>query len=165
MEQGGDLGKPYSFKLVEGWNTIEIFINLQDPTRLLKDYNDNGDPYVQINLMPSFFDPEFQIAANITKIVGSGDTKAVSDFDLLWNLPKDPSFWAWSDDRLSVAFNSNSVKPIDGFLLGTYPKSILHYKSVEFDQDVSELYLRADLERDASSISGPILDELKVFVR
>jgi hypothetical protein len=165
LEEGADLGRPYSIKLLAGWNTIEVFLNVVDTTKMLPDIFDSGDPYLQLCLMPNFLDFEFQQAMNITKVLGSGEVRPVSEFDLLWNLPLDPTFWAWADTRDSVMFNTTSVKPIDGFFTGKYPRSVLTYQGIDFDQEVQDLYLRFDLERDAQSNTGPLFKGYKVMVR
>jgi hypothetical protein len=62
-------------------------------------------------------------------------------------------------------FNTTSVKPIDGFFTGKYPRSVLTYQGIDFDQEVQDLYLRFDLERDAQSNTGPLFKGYKVMVR
>jgi hypothetical protein len=165
LEAGASFGRPYSIRLAKGWNQVELYLNVLDTSKLISDPLDTGDPYLQLCLMPSFFDTDFQRLMSISKLLGSGETRPSSEFDLLWNLPQDTAFWGWSDDRQAVVFNSNRVIPVDGFLRGQLPRCLLRYTSVDFTEEASDLYLRVDLEGQDLSNVGPIFDEYRVMVR
>jgi hypothetical protein len=162
-----DLGKPFSLNFNSGWNKVEILMNVYDPSKYGPDAFDIGDqPFLQLSIYPSLFDTKFTERADtyISKILASGAHKPVSEFDLLWNLPKEPIFWAWSSDRQSVMFNTNELKNIDGYFSGSPPTSILTYKSIQAN-NVDDLYIKVVLEREDSSMMSPIIDEYNVMVR
>lgn len=165
LEEGAELGRPFSIRLRTGWNLVELMWNVTDTNRQIADVFDLGDPYLQLCLMPSFLDSDFQQLMNITKIVGSGERRPVSEFDLLWNLPQDPAFWSWSETRESIMFNTVQIRPIDGFFTGQYPRSTLSYQGINFSQEASDIYLRFDLDRDSEAPTGPVLKGYKVMVR
>jgi hypothetical protein len=165
LETGAEVGRPYSLTLVEGWNKVEIFINTVDPQIYGSDSFDSVSPYLQLEIFPSLFDESFaqETATNITNILASGEKKPVNEFDLLWNLPEDPTFWAWSEDRSAVLFNINKVRSIDSYFTGASPNSYVNYRMLDNSSDISDLYIRADLERGITS--SPILSDYTVFVR
>jgi hypothetical protein len=165
VEVGGTMGRPLTIKLSEGWNVVELCINVLDPSAFYEDVFESGEPYLQISMTPSFFDPVFQHDVGITKILASGQQKPSSEFDLIWNLPKDLTYWAWSEDRQTVLFNSHRTNAIDGFFNGSVPSYVLSYRGTTFGSESSNLYVRLDLEREESTRSGPILDNCKVLVR
>lgn len=165
LETTAESGKNFDIKLLEGWNTITIFISCVDYNLFSPDPSDMGDPYLQFNMNPSFFSSKFQQEMNIHKIVGSGSYKPVSEFDLLWNLPESPTFWSWRSDRRAAVFNTTSVRPIDGFLRGVYPTSKLMYKSTNINQEIEPLYLWARISRGDNLNYNPILDEIMVMVK
>ena len=116
-------------------------------------------------MTPTVFDTDWQQLMSINQILGSGEQTPVSEFDLVWNLPQDPTYWAWSEDLQGVLFNTNGVRAIDSFLKGVYPTSLLTYMGINASQETTDLYLRLDLERDERSLTGPVADEFKLLVR
>jgi hypothetical protein len=165
LETGAEQGTSFSIKLNRGWNTIDLHINALNTNTLPTDNFDQGAPYLQFTMTPTVFDTEWQQVMAINQVLGSGERKAVSEFDLLWNLPQSPTFWAWTPDRAGVLFNTNSVRTVDGFMEGVYPTSQLSYMGVNVSQEISNLYLRMDMERDERSLTGPILDDYTLLVR
>jgi citrate lyase gamma subunit len=162
-----DLGNSFSLNLNAGWNKVEILMNVFNPDLYGPDAFDvPNEPYLQLSLYPSLFDT---LLANnedtrITKILASSSHKPVNEFDLLWNLPKEPTFWSWSDDRQFVLFNTNELKNIDGYYLGSPPVSNITYKSIQAS-NIDDLYIRIVLEREDSSKLSPLLDEYNLMVR
>lgn len=163
IESGGDNGRDFSLKFLEGWNLFEVYLHLLDPAVFYGDAFEVGNPYVQLNMTPCIFDPNFQLDYHITAVLGSGQKGPVDEFDLLWNLAQDPTYWAWSDDRQYILFNKVSTKPIDGYFAGTYPNSKLLYTGI--GEETNDLFVRIDLEREGSAQAGPILSEYRVMVR
>lgn len=162
-----DLGKSFSLNLNAGWNKIEILMNVYDPSKYGPDSFDvGGQPYLQLSIYPSLFDSKFteSLGTYISKILASGAHKPVNEFDLLWNLPREPIFWSWALDRQSILFNTNELKNIDGYYTGVPPVSILTYKSIQAN-NIDDLYLKIQLEREDSSNVSPIIDEYNVMVR
>ena len=165
-EPGATLGKPFAFKLSEGWNEVQILVSVVDPSSDLATYDDildYGDPYLQLSLTPDFFDPGFQQTYGIDRILASGTRRPVSEFDLLWNLPRDTSYWCWSEDKTSLLFNNADPLQIDGAFKGRMPRCVLDYRTAA--EVPSDLYVRFDLQRDALSKTGPVLDEYRVMVK
>ncbi len=163
---GATLGKNYSFTFNEGWNKVEVYINTYDPSLYGDDNFDAGDPYLQLSLYPCLFDASFRNHADhyISDIIASGQQKPVSEFDLLWNLPKEPTFWSWTEDRSYVLFNTNTRKTIDGYFKGDAPVSNIVFKSITAST-VDDLYVRIVIEREQNSRVSPALDEYSILVR
>jgi hypothetical protein len=165
IEVGGDPGTPFGFTLLAGWNTVEICINIVNPVYYGADGFDNGY-YLQIGLYPCLLDTLFLNSPKypITECLGSGSYSPVSQFDLIWNLVKDPSYWSWSDDSNYIMFNTNSVRPVDGYFSGTLPNCLLSYKGIG-TAAVQDMYLKFVLEKDSSSLAGPLLSGYNLMVR
>lgn len=162
-----DLGQPFTMNFNEGWNKVEILMNVIDPSKYGSDAFDVQDqPFLQLSIYPCLFDSKFADRSDtyISKIIASGQYKPVNEFDLLWSLPRDPSFWAWSNDRQYLLFNTNTLQSIDGYYFGSVPISTLNYKSVQSDS-VDDLYIKVVLEREDSTQVSPIIDEYNVMVR
>lgn len=166
LEAGGDNGKPFSFSLRAGWNTVEILLHTVDPASYGSDAYDAANPYLQLSVYPSLFHDVFQRLNDIDQVVASGERKAVSEFDLLWNLPPSPVFWAWGQDRRKVLFNLGGTEPVDGYLAGGMPISELLYKGeASTTQTQQNLHLRFDLVREDEAAADPILDSIEVVAR
>lgn len=157
-------GKDFTFSLNEGWNSIDILFSIVDPAFYLDTID--SEPYVQFCMSPSFFDKKFGLESEhpISSILGSGIYKPVSEFDLVWNLPIQPTFWAWKGDRTAILFNNNRINMIDGYYSGTSPAMQLIYQS-ETTNPPKSLYIRAELSKNDQSSSTPILEEYTVMVR
>jgi len=164
IEGGGSVGKPFAFSLEAGWNKIEIFINTVDPAIYGSDAFDSTYPYLQLEIFPSLFDSNFTSlsTSNITNILASGQHEPVSEFDLLWNLPEDPTYWAWNSDRTSLMYNTNSTRTIDSYFTGLGPDNYISYQATD-SSGLNELYVRADLEKGAGS--SPILKDYTIYGR
>lgn len=165
MEEGAANGNSFSIKFNRGWNVVDILINVLDTTVLIPDNNDSVYPYLQFTMTPTVFDSDWQQLMSINQVVGSGEQTPVSEFDLVWNLPQDPTYWAWSEDLQGVMFNTSTVRAIDSFLKGVYPTNLLTYMGINASQEITDLYLRLDMDRDERSLTGPTLDDYKVLVR
>lgn len=162
-----DLGESFSLNLNAGWNNISILMNVYNPDKYgPDDFDVANEPYLQLSLYPSLFDISFKENKDtyISRILASGVYKPVNEFDLLWNLPKEPVFWSWSRDRQYLYFNTNELKNIDGYYKGSAPQSVITYKSIQSDS-VDDLYIKLVLEREDSSKLSPIVDEYNVMVR
>jgi hypothetical protein len=162
-----DLGTSFTMNLIEGWNKIEILMNVIDPNQYGADIFDaQNQPYLQLSLYPSLFDTSLSYGTSkvVTDIIASGEHKPVNEFDLLWNLPSDPSFWAWSSDRQYLLFNTNQLNSIDGYFTGSAPLSVLKYKSIQ-SNSIDDLYIKVVLEREDNTQISPIIDEYSVMVR
>lgn len=165
LETGASSGKPMIVKLHTGWNTVDLLMNITDTNRLLSDRGTTDLPYVQLSLMPSLLDEQFQRDHGITRVLGSGQTRPVTEFDLLWSLPADLGFWAWSEDRKSLALNANNPRAIDGFFAGQVPDCMLEYTGVDFTVAPEQLRLRFEALRSDASSAGPVLQKYDVYVR
>lgn len=163
IETGGESGRNFSMKLIEGWNLFEVYMHVVDPSIFYSDAFEVGSPYVQLSLTPCLFDPSFQLDYGITAVLGSGQRGPVDSFDLLWNLPLDQTYWSWSDDRQYIMFNRVTTRAIDGYFAGSNPDSLLLYKGI--GQESSDLFIRMDLEREAAASAGPYLRTYRVMVR
>lgn len=164
---GGATGKDFSISMNAGWNVVELLMNVINPADYGTDSFDSANsPYLQLSFYPSLFDQEFKQDENhyVTSILASQTSKPVGEFDLLWNLPKDPTFWSWSGDRNYVYFNTNQLKYIDGYFRGSAPQSYISYRSVTNDT-VDDLYLKVEIEREDTTTSSPILEDFNVMVR
>lgn len=164
----GEAGSPFTIPLKTGWNTIDVLVHTLDPATYGSDPSmpDGYYPYLQLSMYPSLFDPRLQEAAGIDQVVASGEVPPVSEFELLWNVPQDPRFWAWSEDSASVKFNVWEPATVDGFLKGPGPRYTLFYRGLpEALAAYSEIRARFDLVRDASTGAGPTLDGYQVMVR
>lgn len=165
IETGYSLGKTFILKLQQGWNDIDLLIYVIDPNLYPSDSYDVGSPYLQLNILPSLFDPLVQADYGLKTVLGSGVIKPATEFDLLWNLPKSPKFWAWSEDRTKLLLNANSVSKIDGYFRGSMPLATLHYRGISLGTVASDLYIRADLDRESTTPTTPLLRDFTVFVR
>lgn len=165
MENSGSLGTGWILRLNKGWNDVEIYIYVIDPAVYGSDRDQLGDPYLQLSIYPSFFDNKFQIDQGIDQILASGQVSPSTEFDLIWNLPKEPTFWAWANDRNHILFNTKRTQPIDGFLVGQMPTSNLVYRGTGLNSLIDNLYIRAELLKDNGSLSMPVLEDFTVFVR
>lgn len=161
-----DTGKSYSLSLNEGWNTVEIFISITDPNLFGSDAFESTYPYLQLSLYPSLFDLELTSLKSfyIDKVLASGQEKPTNEFDLLWNMPKSPIFWAWSEDRNYVLFNTNKQYTIDGYYKGESPLSSVVYRSIT-SESIDDLYIKLGLERNNNVNPSPILEQFTVMVR
>jgi len=163
----GENGSSYSYSLKRGWNLVEIMVHTLDPKIYGEDLGSNGyPPFLFLSLYPSFFDPAFQDEAAISKIVASGESKPVSEFELLWNIPQDFNYWAWSSTNTRVFFNTWYTSPIDGYIKGTGPAYEIEYKaSPDYNPSISSINLRFDLLKEPTVKTGPILQDYKVSLR
>ena len=155
----GENGVGFNFTLKAGWNLVELLIQVEDPAVYGEDNGSGGlDPYLQLSLSPSFFDPKFKEYAGITKVVASGEVPPLDEFELLWNTPQDQRYWAWSSFDSKVLFNTYGVPLIDGFFKGTNPNYELVYpRTPDNDPSISSINLRFDLIDDPVSGCGPII--------
>lgn len=164
----GEAGTPFSIALKRGWNSIDVLVHTIDPLTYGEDQNTPSGiyPYLQLSLFPSLFDERLRDEIGITKIVASGERGPVSEFDLLWNVPQDPKFWAWSTSSSSLLFNTWNVQAIDGFLTGSGPNYELDYKGLpDADVSYSEIRARFDFSRSQITKSGPILEDYQISAR
>jgi hypothetical protein len=162
-----DYGNSFSLNFNDGWNKVEILMNVYNPNKYGPDNFDIANqPYLQLSIYPSPFDPLFNQNKDtyISKILSSGTFNPTNEFDLLWNLPKDPTFWAWSDDRQYLLFNTNSLFKIDNYYRGSVPDSLITFKSISAS-GVDDLYIKLALEREDSTKLSPIVTEYSVMVR
>lgn len=162
-----DDGGTFSLNLNAGWNQVDILINVYDPQKYgLDAFDVANQPFLQLSLYPSLFDHQLSnnINTQINKILATGIYKPVNEFDLLWNLPKEPTFWSWSDDRQFILFNTNELKTIDGYFKGLSPSSTLTYKAIQVT-DIENLYVKVVLERTDNTDLSPVLNEFSVMVR
>lgn len=162
-----DYGNSFSLSFNAGWNKVEICMNAFSPSKYGEDAFDKADsPFLQLSLYPSIFDIGFRESSQtyISKILASGSFKPVNEFDLLWNLPKEPNFWAWSNDRQYIYFNTNELKIIDGYFKGSPPDSSILYKSIQSDS-IDNLFIKLVLQREDSTKLSPIISEYNVMVR
>jgi hypothetical protein len=163
----GNLGSSFNFTLRKGWNLIETYLHTLDPDLY---GNDNGaggfKPMLQFSMFPSFFDKKFQLDAGITKVVASGESKANSEFELMWNTPQDFNFWAWDTQGKAILFNAWDTVSVDGYIKGSNPNYELEYtSSPETLNSISSVKLRFDLIKEPLTFSGPILEDYKITVR
>ena len=159
-------GTSFSFSMKKGWNVVELLVSIVDPNSNLSMFTDpldTADPYLQFSMTPNFFDPVFKDTYGILDIVGSGVYKPVSEFDLLWNLPRDNQFWAWDDKQSTILFNNYTSTFIDGFLNGELPKSLIEYRSSV--GTVSDIHLKFEMRRESLSKTNPSLDQYTIGVR
>ena len=171
LETGNDgvgvNGNVFSFTLKKGWNLVEICTHTIDPEVYGTDTGTGTlDPLLFLSLYPSFFDLSFQRLAGISKIVASGEANPVSEFELLWNIPQDFNYWAWSTTSSKVLFNVFDTVPIDGYLKGSGPIYEIEYKSTpDSTPSISSARFKFAFNKSATVKTGPILDEYKVSVR
>ena len=155
------------FTMEQGWNKEDMYVSVLDPAIYGQDdFNVADAPYLQFSIYPSFFDGRFKNhqSTAINKILASGAQKPISEFDLMWNVPHDFKFWAWSESRDEVLFNKATINTIDGYFSGRFPSSNLIYKYVDTNSP-NEIYTRIDLEREENVFTSPSLDEYTVMVR
>lgn len=161
------LGTPFIMKIIKGWNVIEYFISVTHPLDTYSDTFVEGDRYLQLSVTPCLFDPQFQLDFNLSRLLGSGEIKPSSDFDLLWNFTESPKYWGWAQDRASILFNfdpgSFGSDTIDGYFAGEMPKSTLIYSGAQ--HEALDLWVRLDLERATSASAGPIVSEYRILVK
>jgi hypothetical protein len=160
-------GTSFSYTIKKGWNLVEILLHSIEPTVFGEDLGSDGyNPYLQLSLYPSLFDPAFQTDSGITKVVASGEEPPISEFELLWNAPQDYSFWAWSSTSTKILFNVWNTGAIDGALKGVGPNYDLIYQGVADNApSISSVRFRFDLLRDQTANAEPILEEYKFSVR
>jgi len=172
-ESGANNGVGFFLKLEAGWNTVDILVSLVGPNSYLTDTSE-VEQYLQVSLYPSLLDPVVQNDYGITAVLGTGNLTPVMEFDLVWDLPQSPTFWAWSSDRKSLLFNtafSNSGDnttgrtTIDGVLQGTAPNCNLVYNSIGSDPGTASIFIRLDLIQGDNSLTSPLVREYRVFVK
>ena len=161
----GFQGVNFPLSLTQGWNKIEMFMNVVNPNIFSSDGLDSTFPYVQLYITPSLFDPSFQnsLSSQISALDGSGVTKPISEFDLLWNAPSSPINWAWSSDRNSLLFNLKNVNPIDGYFTGVSPNCVLTYEGTS-QQAFSSIRAKIITDSNGSRVS-PILNQYTIQTR
>ena len=166
LEEGAANGIDFSFQLQPGWNDVELLISLNDPLlSFSQDAQEVGDPYVQLSIYPNFFNYSFQADYFISQLVGSGQVKPLSQFDLMWNTPKNLKYWGWSpDDMRVIQFNSTSLPKIDNFYGGEYPNHRLTYQG-NSNTETQDLFVRLDFHRTETGDISPILHNYSVFAR
>lgn len=162
-----DGGTSFAMNFNSGWNQVDILVNAYDPNNYGPDGFDLNTyaPYLQLSIYPSPFDPTFQQSASypITQLLASGIFNPVDEFDLVWNLPKEPTFWSWSDDGTNLYFNTNTLKLIDGVYKGSSPTSIINYQSIQ-SNTIEDLYVRINLARADNTPVSPILSNYNIMV-
>lgn len=165
FDAAGFQGVNFPLSLQQGWNTIEMFMNVVNPNIYASDGFDSAFPYVQIYLTPSLFDPSFQnsLSSQISALDGSGVSNPISEFDLLWNAPASPVNWAWSTDRTSLLFNVKNVNPIDGYFTGVSPNCVLTYQGTS-QQAFTSIQAQIGLDSNGSRVA-PILNQYTLQVR
>ena len=161
----GFQGVNFPLSLQQGWNTVEMFMNVVNPNIYPSDGLDSTLPYIQVCVTPSLFDPSFQnnLSNQISALDGSGVKSPISEFDLLWNAPSSPINWAWNSDRTSLLFNVKNVSPIDGYFAGTSPNCVLTYEGTS-QQAFTSVQAKIDLNSNGSRVS-PILNQYTIQVR
>lgn len=159
------IGTTFPLIFNQGWNTVEIYLNVVNPNVFNSDGLDSKYPYVQLCMTPSLFDTNFQntVGYQITNIDGSGSRAPLSEFDLLWNAPKSPFNWAWSTDKQSVLFNVGSVSEIDGYYQGAVPNCVLTYQGLNLDA-ASSVQVKLGLESN-NQLTGPIINQYQISTR
>ena len=172
LETNASVGQSYYIQLKKGWNTIDILVSVANKSTFGADSFDEGAPYLQISLYPSMFDAQMRADYGISGILASGQYSPTTEFDLLWNLPKDLTFWAWSKDLNYIYFNTDLKKPdtsdlytIDGYFTGQYPDSYITFKGLDSILQADQIYIRLDLEKDTKQMTGPILSSYTVLTR
>lgn len=162
-----DLPTNFSMNFNSGWNKVEILITTVNPETYGEDsYVVADKPYLQLSLYPSLFDSRFTSnqATYISSIFGSGTFKPLSEFDLLWNTAKDPTFWAWSQNRKFILFNTNSRSVIDGYFKGVNPTSQVVFKSVTAET-INDIYVKYEITKDLFAESNVLLDSYTVMTK
>jgi hypothetical protein len=164
----GEQGISFSMFFKKGWNTIDIISSCVNPSVYGIDPSNPSDynPYLQLSLFPSLFDPRVKEELGITKILGSQITSPVTEFDLLFNTPQDFKFWAWSESNNQVLFNTWGTKAIDGFFVGENPNCSIQYSGVSAtDIGLNQIGLKLNFTRDPETGAGPIADSYSIMVR
>jgi len=166
IESAGKAGNSFNITMNSGWNKVEIFLSVINPNVYGVDYFDSQYPYFQITMTPSLFDTTFSQDPlhPISVISASGPFKPISEFDLLWNVPIQPTFWAWSEDRQNVLFNTKQMRAIDGYFNGVSPECVVNYTGSQTGSS-KEVQVKFHLERDVSSNLTPLLNDYTLMVR
>jgi len=164
IETNGRNGITFPLSFQAGWNTVELMFTITDPAQFGTDTYDS-DPYCQLLISPSIFDWNFRNSSEheITRIVGSGEFKPVTEFDLTWNLPYDSQFWAWNKTLDTILYNVKSKNVIDGYFSGADPSSLLIFKPSVLEP--SNLFIKTEMFKSNQTSSSPILDEYNVMTR
>jgi hypothetical protein len=167
FEQGADVGTQFFINLREGWNKVEFLFSLVDSSSYYQDNTEVGDPYLQLIVYPSLFDTNIKFEYGIDMIVASPSVRAVTEFDLLWNLSKSIENWAWDSTNTNILFNASQseIQSVDGYLKGTLPSCQLTYQTGDTSLVGSEVYVRVDLSRDDLSKNTAIVRDYSVMVR
>lgn len=164
IEENGNAGISFPLSFQAGWNVVELMFTITDPAQFGTDTYDS-DPYCQLLISPSIFDWNFRNSSEheITRIVGSGEFKPVTEFDLTWNLPYDSQFWSWNKTLDTILYNVNTKNVIDGYFSGTAPSSLLIFRPSVLE--TSDLFIKAEMFKSSQTSSSPILDEYNVMTR
>jgi len=175
-ESGANSGNGFSFAINKGWNTYDLLVSVPEIPSISSDSDTLDERMLQLTIYPNIFDPQFKEDYGITKIIGSGELRPQSEKDLLWNLPKSLTYWAWDTlgGRSRALFTSNRVEPIDGFIgldneEFRHPRMRLIYTGFdgtnEQNTNLDGLYIRVKLKKAPSSMTHPYFSGLKVLVR
>lgn len=154
-------GTGFTFTLNQGWNKIDILIYIPPIPAQFKPANSTD--YLQLTVFPEFLSTESQAKYQINEVLGSGQIKGDTIFDLTWKRPISPKYWAWDLDKSGIVFNSKEADIIDGFFGGPSknPISLLNYQG-NGEITSTDLYLRALIY---GGKEFPIIDGYKIIVK
>lgn len=174
LENGATEGVDFSFSLIPGWNTIELYVSLNDPAISYSGVDNNetlaagGSPYMQLSLYPNFFNKVFQSDYFITDVVGSGEIPPIDQFDLMWNVPKNLKYWSWDPFTLNtLLFSSISLPKIDNFYQGEYPNHRLSYQGFGVNNPgagVQNIKVRLDCYSSSVGNISPLVHNYNLMV-
>lgn len=156
---------PFSLSLRQGWNEVDIFVSVTDPSLYGDDPTLTGGPYTQFSIYPNILDRRFREDNAITYVATDVDIPPTNEFDLLWKFGRSFTSWAWSPDLNGILLNVglSDNPPIDGYFKGLLPNVSLKYRpgSVDF----YDLYIKAVLIRNSKVDPSPVLRQFSLEVR
>ena len=159
------VGDRFDIRLQAGWNTFEILIAVYEPG--MEDNLNGFFPFVEIDIFPNLFDRTFMLQNSIAAFRGGGEYQPKTPFDVTWNSPVDISNWAWTPNLDGIVFNTNPVKTmrkLNGFL-SRPPRAFVKYVSRSIAQTSPPITLRADISRNFTSTTSPVLKSITLLVR